>query len=384
MTAPGTSVLYRVRMLIREDPDRFGRAVFARLFGHAPASRDMFPAQMAHLRVAFVQVIDHVLEAVPAPDGHTELVEFLAQLGRDHRKYGVTPAHYDLMYSALVAEMSAMLGPEWTRDAAAAVSQAMQLTTGVMRGAAQSAEEPATWRAQVVQKFNITRERVVVRLRAIDPPPAYNAGQYFEVRIPQWPNLWRYLSPSIPPNDNGELEFHVRAVPGGQVSTSIVRETVAGDVWTFAQTHGTLQVDMDRPVLMVAGGTGLSPLRALLVDMAPNVDAPPTHLFVGTRYPGELYELGSLRQLATSCPWLTVTAVSEETQDPWWIDGSADPRRWGFRVLHGQVGDVVAADRDWSGHQVLISGPADMISSTTLKLRLAGVPLDSIESDPVY
>src|SRR5690606_2503787 len=121
--------------------------------------------------------------------------------------------------------------------------------------AAQSVPGPATWRAQVVQKFVINRERAVVRLVAVDPMPPFHTGQYLETRIPQWPHSWRDYSPAVPPNENGELEFHVRAVPGGDVSTAIVKETAPGDIWTFAQAHGTLRVLPERPVLMVAGGT---------------------------------------------------------------------------------------------------------------------------------
>lgn len=377
-------MLHTLRNRIAADPDTFARNVFARLFGSAPTVRDMFPAHLSHLREVFSQILEHVLEVLPAPDGHDELIELLAQLGRDHRKYGVTAEHYDLMAQALVSEAAVQLADIWNRESAETVAQAVLLTTGVMRGAAQSAEGPATWRARVVQKFGINRERAVVRLIAVDEMPEFQAGQYLETQIPQWPHAWRSLSPSVPPNLAGELEFHVRSVPSGHVSTSIVKETQPGDVWTFAQAHGTLHVEPGQPVLMVAGGTGLAPLRALLLSAAMNADAPPAHLFYGARFPGELYELGMLRELAATNPWLTVTAVIDETVDPWWLPAAPDPHQWGFEVLHGRVGDIAARYGDWTGRQVLIAGPADMITSTKLKLRLAGVPSDQMQSDPVH
>ncbi|WP_454163812.1 FAD-binding oxidoreductase [Gordonia iterans] len=377
-------VLHRLRDLIAADPDGFAGRVLARLFGLSPATRDLFPAHLSHLRQAFTQVLDHVLEALPGESGHDELIEFLAQLGRDHRKYGVADEHYDLMLRALVTESAALFGPDWKDETADTVVQAMMLTTGVMRGAAQSVEGPATWRAKVVQKFTINRERAVVRLVAIDPTPPLLPGQYVETTIPQWPHSWRDLSPAVPPNENGELEFHVRAVPGGHVSTSIVKETAPGDVWTFAQSHGVLHVDPERPVLMVAGGSGLAPLRALLLAMARRADSPPTHLFYGARFPGELYDLAVLRDLAATNPWLRVTGVIEETTDPWWAQGAPDPHQWGVEIVVGRVGDVAAKFADWSGRQVLIAGPEDMIASTKLKLRLAGVPIDQMLHDPVH
>ncbi|WP_026917564.1 FAD-binding oxidoreductase [Gordonia shandongensis] len=383
MTEPGQPILAQARSLIAADPDRFARSVFARLFALQPRLRELFPVEMAELRSVFVDVIDHVLDAIPASGGHDELVDFLAQLGRDHRKYGVLGEHYWLMYEALMSEFEYVFGDRWTPETTETVSQAMQLTTGVMRGAADSVTDPARWTARVVQKFTINRERAVVRLVVDGEAPPFAAGQYLETQIPQWPRVWRNFSPAIPPNDDGHLEFHVRAVQGGRLSPTIVRDTTVGDVWTFGQRHGTMRVDPDRPVLMIAGGSGLAPLRALLLDLATNADAPATHIFYGTRYPGELYELGVLHQLARSNPWLRVTAVSEETEDPWWITGAADPRQWGTELVYGRVGEVAARYRDWTDRQVLICGPSPMVFHTALQLRAAGVPGDAISHDPL-
>lgn len=348
-----------------------------------PAIRELFPAEMGGLRASFTDVLVHVLEAIPAPDGHDELVEFLAQLGRDHRKYGVVSEHYWLMYEALLSEFAYAFGPRWNAQVQDAISQAMLLTTGVMRGAAESVPDPARWQASVVEKFTITRERAVVRLIATGPRPTYAPGQYLETQIPQWPRTWRNLSPAIPPNPQGELEFHVRAVPGGRVSRSIVSDTAVGDVWTFGQRHGAMHIDPTRPALLVAGGTGLSPIRALLIDISRFAEVAPVHLFYGTQYPGELYELGVLQQLAATNPWLTVTAVVEETENPWWLASAADPRKWGLEVRQGKVGEVAAGYANWSDRQVLLSGPAPMVFHTSLRLRANGVDPDAITHDPL-
>ncbi|WP_132992875.1 FAD-binding oxidoreductase [Gordonia zhaorongruii] len=383
MTHSQQPVLTVLREKIAADPDGFAVSLFNRLFGTTPALRDLFPVEMRGLRHTFVQVLDHVLEGIGAEDGHEELIEFLAQLGRDHRKYGVQSDHYWLMYDALMTEFARMLGERWTVQSHETVSHAMMLMTGVMRGAADSADGPAVWHARVVQKFTINRERAVVRVVADGTAARFTAGQYLEVQIPQWPQHWRNLSPATPPNAQGEIEFHVHALPGGQISGSIVRETQPGDVWTFGQQHGLMQVVPGKPVLMVAGGSGLSPLRAILLDMAQRTDCPPTHLFYGTRHPGELYELGVLQQLARTNPWLRVTGVAETTEDPWWIQGSADPHQWGLEIRHGRVGDVAAAYQDWSDRQVLLSGPPSMVFHTQWELRKAGVDAENISHDPL-
>ncbi|WP_226995677.1 FAD-binding oxidoreductase [Gordonia phthalatica] len=383
MTSPEQPALTRARALMGADPDRFAANVFARMFAMKPTLRELFPAELSGLRRSFVDVVDHVLTSIAAPDGHSELIEFLAQLGRDHRKYGVVSEHYWLMYDALMSEFQQAFGSGWTDDVEETVGQAMLLTTGVMRGAAESAAEPAHWEARVVQKFSITRDRAVIRLIATGPTPVYAAGQYLETQIPQWPRTWRNLSPAIPSNENGELEFHVRAIPGGRVSRTIVSDTQVGDVWTFAQRHGTMHLDPAKPALLIAGGTGLAPLRSLLIDFAQYAQPAPVHLFYGAQYPGELYELGVLSQLARTNPWLTVTAVTEHPDDPWWLPDATDPRQWGLEMKYGRVGEVAVAYGDWSDRQVLIAGPAPMIFHTALHLRAAGVDPEAIQHDPL-
>src|SRR5690606_8496036 len=113
-------------------------------------------------------------------------------------------------------------------------------------------------------------------------------------------------------------------------------------------------------VLMVAGGTGLAPLRALLIEMSKRVDNPPTHIFYGMRYPGELYDLAVLRRIASTNPWLQVTAVSEHEHDPWWINSVASPSELGIEHHIGTLADVVPRVGNWENHQVLVAGSAQM------------------------
>lgn len=216
MASHSRHTLHQLRTAVNRQPDRFVTNVYTRMFAIDPDLRDLFGVSMAAQQIAFHRVIDHVLEAIPAESGHADLVEFLAQLGRDHRKFGVEPEHYHVMYSALMGEFASLMEGYWDPEAQQTVSQAMMLVTGVMRGgAAETATHPARWTAEVVEKYRISRDLAVVRLIA-HAPLTFNAGQYLEVHTPQWPKQWRNFSPSIPPNPAGELEFHVRAIKVGR------------------------------------------------------------------------------------------------------------------------------------------------------------------------
>ena len=142
----------------------------------------------------------------------------------------------------------------------------------------------------------------IVRLQ-LDRPLYYHPGQYVTVQVPQWPRRWRFLSPSIPADRGGAIEFHVRSVTGGMVSPAIVEETKPGDRWRVSNPHGAMQVDRDGgDVLMIAGSTGLAPLRTLIMDLTRWGVNPRVHLFFGGRYPCDLYDLPTLWQLAAIQP----------------------------------------------------------------------------------
>ena len=79
----------------------------------------------------------------------------------------------------------------------------------------------------MIEHIRASRDVSVIRLQ-LDRPLYYHPGQYVTVQVPQWPRRWRYLSPSIPADRGGGIEFHVRSVPGGMVSPAIVGETSRG------------------------------------------------------------------------------------------------------------------------------------------------------------
>ncbi|GED99180.1 globin domain-containing protein [Gordonia crocea] len=379
--------LTRLRDLVRADPGRFTNSFFTRLFALDPTARELFPASLGHVRHGFYRVIDLVLEVTPTSSGHAELIDLLAQLGRDHRKYGVTGHHYDLARTALVAEFASLLGPAWTRPVATAVDQTVALITGVMSQAADRDTGPAVTRARVTEKFQIGREHAVIRLLA-ERPLTYLPGQFVEVQIPQWPREWRMLSPSIPANPAGEVEFHVRAIEGGTVSKSIVVETHVDDEWAIAQHHGTMRVEPTTPTTMVAGGTGIAPLRSILLDMCTQVTNPPVHLYYGARHPGELYELPNLQRMASMNPWLQITAVTEKRDDPWWLPSIAPPTELGFPHMIGTLADAVIHDArsvpdHWEDRDVLVAGSPQMIEVTRRKLLIVGARASRIQHDEV-
>jgi len=356
---------------------------YTRWFAVDTAVRDLFPPDMDRQRTVFAKAMTWLLGELVAQRAD-EPVAFLAQLGRDHRKYGVTQRHYDSMQDALLTTLRSHLIERWDDRLADAAQQAVTLIVGIMRGAADAEKGPPFVDGTVVEHVRATRDVSVIRLR-LDEPLHFHAGQYVTVQVPQWPRRWRYLSPSIPADGDGAIEFHVRSVAGGMVSTAIVGETAPGDRWRVSNPHGAMHVDRSgEDVLMVAGSTGLAPLRSIIMNLARWGQNPRVHLFFGARYPCDLYDLHTLWQVASTNPWLSVTPVSEySTNPPWAADyPSVDPPR-GLHVRQtGRLPEVVTRYGSWSDRQILICGGPAMVEATKAALIARGADPRRIQHDP--
>ncbi|GFG87633.1 FAD-binding oxidoreductase [Mycolicibacter algericus] len=364
--------------------DSFVGRLFTCWFGTDPSARDLFPADLTAIRVAFAQAMNWVYGELVAQRAQ-EPVAFLAQLGRDHRKYGVTQHHYGTMGRVLYAALRDELAEDWTAAVEDAARESLNLIIGVMGGAADAEDGPAWWDGTVVEQLRVSRDLAVVRIQ-LDRPLPYHPGQYVKVEVPQCPRSWRYFSPAIPADETGAIEFHVRGVPGGLVSPAIVNETRPGDRWRLSSPHGGLHVDRDGgDVLMIAGSTGLAPLRAIIMDLTRWGVNPRVHLFFGGRYPCELYDLPTLWQIAAHNPWLSVTPVSEYARDPDWAADYPDvtpPRGLHVRQT-GRLAEVVTRYGSWSDRQVLICGGSEMTRATAAALITKGAPAQRIQHDPL-
>ncbi|MGH3720011.1 MAG: globin domain-containing protein [Pseudonocardiaceae bacterium] len=340
---------------------------YAMLFAIAPDTRELFSANMQVQRSRFVRGLAHVVQNVDRPD---ELVPFLRQLGRDHRKFGVLAQHYDAMGTALVTALKQYAGPAWTLQVETAWRDAYGLVAKTMQEAAEAERGPAWWTARVADHHRLTWDLAVVRV-TLERPVPYRAGQYVSVEVPQRPRLWRYLSPANTPRPDGSIEFHIRAVPGGSVSRSIVGHTQVGDTWRIGSPMGLMTVDRSsgRDVVMVAGGTGTAPMRAILEDLTRWGDNPEVTMFVGGRTRADLHDLDTFTAMTATNPWLTVIPVVESY-----------PRMAGME--YGTLADAVTRFGAWPDRDVLVCGSPAMIRATVSRMLVAGTPLDRITYDP--
>jgi NAD(P)H-flavin reductase/hemoglobin-like flavoprotein len=357
--------------LVAKNGDEVPLFFYSHLFLSHPELREMFPVSMAAQRDKLVSALGHIVSNVHQLE---EVTAFIEQLGRDHRRFGVIAEHYHAVGASLLATLRHFLGPAWTDQLAADWAAAYGVIAKVMVQAAESAaaSEPAWWEADIVAVERRTLDIVVLQVKPREPY-SYRPGQSLAMEVPQRPRRWRYFSPANAPREDGTLEFHVQLVDGGQVSTAIVQSSKVGDTVRLASPIGerlTREPGDSRDLLLVAGGTGLAPLRAVLEQIdrewLAQGSAPRVHLFHGARVPWNLYERDRLIQLANR-PWFTYTEVVSD-----------DPT---FPGPRGLVGSVAAQSGQWRGRVAMVCGSPQMVTHTVAELTKAGMPRHDIRAE---
>ena len=340
---------------------------YSHLFLHHPETRAMFPVSMMRQRDRLLTALGRIVTDV---DNVEELVPFLQQLGRDHRKFSAVAEHYPAVGASLLATLRYFSGPHWTPELAADWEAAYGVVAGVMTGAAEEAARstPPWWDAMVVAHERRTPDIAVIRVQP-EPRLDYQAGQSVTLETELRPRLWRYYSIANAPRSDGTLDFHVRLLDGGPVSAALVRHLNEGDVVRLGAPMGQLTLDPTsrRDLLLVAGSTGLAPLKALVEQVATEQFPRRLHLFFGARTERGLYDLPDLTRLAQTHDWLTVTpAVSGEES---------------YHGERGLISEVAVRHGTWSGRDAYVCGSPEMVEATIKRLVQVGVPEDRIWFD---
>lgn len=353
---------------------------------------------------------------------------FLADLGRDLRKAGITVDHHTAAAEALGRALCGIYGHTYpgvdlTYQAAedaglpAGLTELLQTVDLGIRitalGAVEDDDEgiPPAADAEVLEIQPRSPRVTVVRLSATPAQTGW-AGQFLEVRTPGDPDHWWSAASSIPPNTEGFLEFTLFHPVDRAPAVTV------GEHWTVANPTGALELpdtpagtgtNTATPVLLLALGAGLAPLRALLLDASARASVPPVHLYWQVDHRDDLHEYAGLAGLAGALDWLTVTPVvtTDATADALGDDAwYGTPERERFRTYsrpgpdqlahcrplrHGTAAQVAVADGAHRGRRVLVAGdPADTdgptgsaaVRATVQLLLAAGAAPETLTAEP--
>jgi len=203
----------------------------------------------------------------------------------------------------------------------------------------------------------------------------YRAGQYLEFILRD--GARRSYSMANAPHLVGNppaIELHLRHMPGGKFTDHVFATMKDKEILRMEGPFGSffLREDSDKPLILLASGTGLAPIKAIIEQLQHRASTRPAVLYWGVRRRADLYRDAWCLQAADTMPNLRyVPVLSEPTPEDAW------PGRTGF-VHHA----VMADWPDLSGHQVYACGAPVMVSAAKHDfVARCGLPADEFHAD---
>jgi len=200
----------------------------------------------------------------------------------------------------------------------------------------------------------------------------YLAGQYLDIMLPH--NRRRSFSIASPPRDDGMLELHVRRVARGEFTEQVFGGMQAK---TLLRIEGPLgqfwfREHSPRPAVMIGGGTGYAPLRAMLMQLLERGDRRPLHLYWGAQTKVDLYEDAVLHEWCARHRNFKYTPVlsSPTAADQW--QGRTG---WVHQAMLEDYGSELA------NLDVYASGPPAMVEAVRSDLIARGLPRQQLFFD---
>lgn len=218
----------------------------------------------------------------------------------------------------------------------------------------------------------LTHDIKLVRLALdADEPLAFSAGQYARLTFAGAPTR-DYSMASAP--DQPTLEFHIRRVPGGAATAHIHARLKAGDPVSLEGPFGAscLREQHAGPILCIAGGSGLAPVKAIVEAAIACGMKQPIHVYFGARSERDLYLVDHFEGLVQRHPYLSFTSVLSDAAS-------------GARGRSGWVTDAVAEDLgDLDGWKAYVAGPPPMVEAALRLGAARGLRPEDMHADVFF
>jgi benzoate/toluate 1,2-dioxygenase reductase subunit len=212
---------------------------------------------------------------------------------------------------------------------------------------------------EVVAVDRLSASTIGLKVRIESADLGFLPGQYVSIGVPG-STAARAYSFSSAPGDR-TASFLIRNVPGGVMSGYLADAAKPGDRLTLKGPLGSFYLrDVKRPVVMLAGGTGLAPFLSMLGRLAPTGSPQPIHMIYGVTTDEDLVELAALETFAGRIANFTyATCVADAA--------SRHPLK-GYVTHHLTAEHLNAGDVD-----VYLCGPPAMVEAVRGHFREQGV-----------
>jgi CDP-4-dehydro-6-deoxyglucose reductase, E3 len=209
-----------------------------------------------------------------------------------------------------------------------------------------------------VQKLTLAAPDVMIMDLKLPPSERlqYFAGQYIEILLKD--GRRRAFSLANAPHADGCLQLHIRRT-GGQFTEHLFTAMKERDMLRFSGPYGSfyLREESKKPMLLIAGGTGFGPIKAIVEQAIAERSTRPMDVYWGGRQPADLYLLPVAERWAQEEPHIRFVPVLSELPP-----GGLEQTSWPGR--RGLVHAAAMADfPDLSGHQVYVCGSPAMVAA---------------------
>ncbi|WP_426441488.1 FAD-binding oxidoreductase [Bradyrhizobium genosp. P] len=209
----------------------------------------------------------------------------------------------------------------------------------------------------------------------IEKPLKFWAGQYVDLTL-QDGTITRAFSMANPPGENTNLRFIIKKYPNGAFSSQLDGKLAVGDSVTAKGPYGTCFRREERPgpMLLIGGGSGMSPLWSILADHIGSGEQRPVRFFYGARTRADLFYLEELAVIAEQLnDFKFVPALSHaDAGDSW--DGETG-------LIHEVVLRHLREEKLSGAIDAYACGPTPMIDAVLPVLQMNGVEPDHIYFD---
>ena len=245
----------------------------------------------------------------------------------------------------------------------------------------EAAVAASSYQAKITHTLKLTHDIIEITVQ-LDNPIQFVAGQYADIKLPGFDRPRSY-SFAMPPALDGSntLKFYIRLVPGGAYTEWLFAEDRCGEKFELLAPFGNFRLRAsEAPIICIAGGSGMAPIKAILEDaLKQNIKRPITFLF-GAREQKDLYCLDEMQALKDQWPvhFDFCPILSEEPEDSDWQGKRGLVTEFINADAAGLTGLTRIAISDCHAY---LCGPPGMIDAALLALEAANVDTDNIHYD---
>lgn len=209
---------------------------------------------------------------------------------------------------------------------------------------------------------------------------AFRAGQYIEFILRD--KSRRAFSLANAPSDDEYLELHLRLIKGGKFTEHVFNTMKEKALVRIEGAFGSFSIEQtsNRPIILIAGGTGFAPIKSMLEQLIEEGDTRPVRLYWGVKTVSDLYHNKLVENWLKKHASLRYTPVLSAQNDKPVESVLPAGAKQKFRT--GYVHDAIIEDiENLADFDVYIAGPPAMVVATKQTLLEGGLPEDQILFD---